>query len=229
MTIPFVSETCEGEICWCGKPAVRKVGEEFAYDEPNPERHNLTRYICAYHFAELMGPAGARSVGIAPASVGREEIAAMAWRFRGNERLGGPWYDGAKPSDSPAMHDCFAFADAILVTLRHPVVPVGVSEEQRAKIELILVGYRNRITTLDAATDAIIAALRPTDTGWRDIATANRGQKVIIYDPRWGVTEGLMMDDGTWGLATFNGQIMKASPTHWMPLPPAPTDTGREG
>ena len=62
----FVSETCEGETCWCGKPAVRKVGEEFADDEPNPARHNLTRYICAHHFAELMGPAGARSVGIAP-------------------------------------------------------------------------------------------------------------------------------------------------------------------
>jgi hypothetical protein len=46
-----------------------------------------------------------------------------------------------------------------------PVVPVGVSDQQRAKIELVLVGYRNRITTLDAATDAIIAALRPTETG----------------------------------------------------------------
>jgi hypothetical protein len=71
--VVFVSETCEGEICWCGKPAVRKVGEEFAYDEPNPERHNLTRYICAYHFAELMGPAGARSVGIAPTPEGMRE------------------------------------------------------------------------------------------------------------------------------------------------------------
>jgi len=74
----FVSETCEGELCWCGKPAVRKVGEEFADDEPNPNRHNLTRYICAHHFAELMGPAGARSVGIAPVvpvGVSREEIA----------------------------------------------------------------------------------------------------------------------------------------------------------
>ncbi len=55
---------------------------------------------------------------VVPVGVSREEIAAMAWRFRGNERLGGPWYDGAKPSDSPAMHDCFAFADAILAALR---------------------------------------------------------------------------------------------------------------
>jgi hypothetical protein len=49
--------------------------------------------------------------------VGREEIAAMAWRFRGNDRLGGPFYEGAKPTDSPAMADCFAFADAILAAL----------------------------------------------------------------------------------------------------------------
>lgn len=176
MTIPFVSETCEGEICWCGKPAVRKVGEEFAYDEPNPERHNLTRYICAYHFAELMGPAGARSVGVAPASVGREEIAAMAWRFRGNERLGGPWYDGAKPSDSPAMHDCFAFADAILVTLRHPVVPVGREEIARIidPVAWEIVDTKGTaaakflgLTTGNslAKADRILAALRPTDTG----------------------------------------------------------------
>jgi len=44
----------------------------------------------------------------------RERVAELAWRFRGNERLGGPWYPGAKPTDSPAMSDCFGFADAIL-------------------------------------------------------------------------------------------------------------------
>jgi Lar family restriction alleviation protein len=44
----------------------------------------------------------------------RERVAEMAWRFRGNERLGGPWYPSAKPTDSPAMSDCFGFADAIL-------------------------------------------------------------------------------------------------------------------
>ena len=44
----------------------------------------------------------------------RERVAELAWRFRGNERLGGPWYPSAKPTDSPAMSDCFGFADAIL-------------------------------------------------------------------------------------------------------------------
>jgi hypothetical protein len=113
----FVSETCEGEVCWCGKPAVRKVGEEFADDEPNPNRHNLTRYICAHHFAELMGPAGARSVGIAP------------------------------------------------------VVPVGVSREEIGRIidgiQLTIGDHGPRIRHGERlrATDAIIAALRPTDTG----------------------------------------------------------------
>lgn len=44
----------------------------------------------------------------------RERIARMAWRFAGHDRHGGPFYEGAKPSDSPAMQATFAFADAIL-------------------------------------------------------------------------------------------------------------------
>ena len=44
----------------------------------------------------------------------RELLAAMAWKFRGNDRLGGAFYPGARPADSPAMADVFAFADAIL-------------------------------------------------------------------------------------------------------------------
>lgn len=61
----FVSATCDGETCHCGAPAVRKVGEEISYDDPNPRRHNHTAYVCARHYAELMGPSGARSVGYA--------------------------------------------------------------------------------------------------------------------------------------------------------------------
>jgi hypothetical protein len=116
----FVSETCEGEACWCGKPAVRKVGEEFADDEPNPNRHNLTRYICAHHFAELMGPAGARSVGIAPVvpvGVSRETL-----------------LKAVRP-----------------VLDRHPMI----DSSQSHKLD-IQAGW---------VVDAILAALRPTDTG----------------------------------------------------------------
>lgn len=60
----FISTTCEGERCWCGKPAVRKVGEEIPFDDPNKVRHNLTSYICAFHYAQLMGPLGAKHVGV---------------------------------------------------------------------------------------------------------------------------------------------------------------------
>jgi hypothetical protein len=42
-----VSKACIGERCWCGAPAVKKVGEEILFDDPNPNRHNLTSYICA--------------------------------------------------------------------------------------------------------------------------------------------------------------------------------------
>lgn len=51
----FVSKTCEGERCFCGAPAVRKVGEEIPYDDPLPHRHNLTAYICAKHFKIIFG------------------------------------------------------------------------------------------------------------------------------------------------------------------------------
>lgn len=63
------SAACVGERCWCGAPASKKVGEEILFDDPAPNRHNLTSYICARHYAQLMGPLGARQVGIAqPAS-----------------------------------------------------------------------------------------------------------------------------------------------------------------
>lgn len=51
----FVSRTCIGEECSvCGKPATNKVGEEIPYDDPLPNRHNLTAYLCAEHFDMIM-------------------------------------------------------------------------------------------------------------------------------------------------------------------------------
>lgn len=58
-----ISAACVGERCHCGEPAVKKVGEEIMFDDVMPDRHNLTAYVCAKHYAELMGPAGARQVG----------------------------------------------------------------------------------------------------------------------------------------------------------------------
>lgn len=60
---PFISATCKGERCsCCGAPAVRKVGEEIPYDDPLRNRHNLTAYVCARHFAQLFGATAARQV-----------------------------------------------------------------------------------------------------------------------------------------------------------------------
>ena len=53
----FVSATCEGETCRCGKPATHKVGEEIPHDHPQQERHNLTAYVCCACFTLLLGPA----------------------------------------------------------------------------------------------------------------------------------------------------------------------------
>ena len=56
----FVSGSCLGEICsTCIKhlgirvQATCKVGEEIAFDDPNPHRHNLTAYLCSRHFDEI--------------------------------------------------------------------------------------------------------------------------------------------------------------------------------
>ncbi len=52
----FISGTCKGEVCSvCGKPATNKLGEEIPYDDPNPNRHNLTAYVCREHFEIIVG------------------------------------------------------------------------------------------------------------------------------------------------------------------------------
>lgn len=60
MTGSFVSGTCEGERCRCGAPAQHKVEESVAYDDPFPNRHPLTAYVCDLHFRAIMGPGVAK-------------------------------------------------------------------------------------------------------------------------------------------------------------------------
>lgn len=38
----------------CREPATHKVGEELFHDDPNPYRHNLTAYVCCWHFGFIM-------------------------------------------------------------------------------------------------------------------------------------------------------------------------------
>lgn len=53
----FVSASCQGRKCdICGLPSAHKVGEEIPHDDPFPNRHNLTAYVCCAHFIEIMGP-----------------------------------------------------------------------------------------------------------------------------------------------------------------------------
>jgi hypothetical protein len=63
----FVSESCEGVKCcaikdfksspvkYCGKPAKHKLGEEMMHDDPNPNRHNLTQYVCCEDYVRVVG------------------------------------------------------------------------------------------------------------------------------------------------------------------------------
>lgn len=63
----FVSKSCEGEKCSflidtrpspmkkCGQPAKHKVGEEILHDDPNPNRHNMTAYVCCDCYMRIMG------------------------------------------------------------------------------------------------------------------------------------------------------------------------------
>lgn len=50
-----VSAACEGEFCSvCGGPAAGKLGEEILFDDPHPNRHPLTAYVCRDHFDTVL-------------------------------------------------------------------------------------------------------------------------------------------------------------------------------
>jgi hypothetical protein len=51
----FISGCCEGERCFCGAEATHKVEETIFYDDPFPNRHPFTAYICDEHFGQIMG------------------------------------------------------------------------------------------------------------------------------------------------------------------------------
>lgn len=51
----FVSGCCEGEKCYCGADATKKVAEVVFNDDPYPYRHSKTTYLCQKHFDRIMG------------------------------------------------------------------------------------------------------------------------------------------------------------------------------
>lgn len=61
---------------------------------------------------------------------------------------------------------------------------------------------------------------------WKPIESApQQGEHVIVFDPRWGVCEGLHtagLERRGWWIASFNGQVLEGNPTHWKPRPSPP-------
>lgn len=54
---------CDGETCaLCSAEAVAKISEEIACDDPFPDRHPLTSYLCRMHFRLVMGDVGVNFV-----------------------------------------------------------------------------------------------------------------------------------------------------------------------
>jgi len=54
----YVGLSNVGEVCMidnCGKDATHKIGEEISNDDPYPDRHNLTNYVCCEHYQKIMG------------------------------------------------------------------------------------------------------------------------------------------------------------------------------
>jgi hypothetical protein len=114
-----------------------------------------------------------------------------------------------------------------------PVVPVGREEIAAIIHDIVDSDLDGNLVHVGKAADAILAALRPTDTGWRDIATAPRdGRVVLVFSAArcvWSVVSAQWRQDwpnGGWD--TISKHTTPIVPTHWMPLPAAPTDTGRE-
>lgn len=52
----FTPACAGGEVCRiCGIPAQRKVEEVIFDDDPMPNRHNYSAYVCLEHFNAIMG------------------------------------------------------------------------------------------------------------------------------------------------------------------------------
>lgn len=162
---PFISASCVGEVCRCGAPAVRKVGEEIPFDDPNPHRHNLTAYVCAQCFANLLGPLAAKQVGLSASPALGEGDAPVAWRFM----LDGGWQYSAI---DPRPH----ISGTVQPLYTHPTPSTPAGEELRERLENALaciekVPGKAHYALLDQAEADIrevLAALQPQAEGKKE-------------------------------------------------------------
>jgi hypothetical protein len=70
---------------------------------------------------------------------------------------------------------------------------------------------------------AALKTLPPQAGPWRsEPAPTKSGTHIIVNDERFGVGEAMLFDNGAWGLASFNGQIIEAKFSQWMPMPALP-------
>jgi hypothetical protein len=154
-------------------------------------------------------------------------------------------------NDFNELWDSYTAAQAVVAA--SPVVPVGVSRETLLKAVRPVLDRHPMIDSSQShkldiqagwVADAILAAIRPTDTGWRDIATAPKDGSAFVGfgflnrqtgggheqspTPVSHVMRYRRYEDGGDWVSTCLSSAISQHPTHWMPLSPAPTDTGRE-
>lgn len=117
------------------------------------------------------------------------------------------------------------------LVIASPVVPVGVSREEIARAL-----FERHWSAVSASpkwpgdddgsywlwlADAILAALRPADTGWRDIATAPKdGTEVLLWTGRFARAASFRR--GRWYACGASRPYLRPI-AHWMPLPPPPS------
>jgi hypothetical protein len=175
-----------------------------------------------------------------------EAVAALRARY---EKVKATPYSPGTPAERMkegelhGLNTALAIVMALDDRLASPVVPVGVSKDQEATVVNALIAFANavegqsrsrRMALACEHTKALVAALRPTDTWWRDIATAPRDGTefqgwIGQWEPRCRFNPETEAFE-TWGRVDYdeNGWEVSDVATHWMPLPSAPTDTGRE-
>lgn len=78
---------------------------------------------------------------------------------------------------------------------------------------------------ISESDDVVAMALDAYDARvWQPASTlpTKKGMHVLVNDRRFGVGEAMLFDNGDWGLASFNGQIIKAEPLEWCAIPARP-------